>query len=80
MNNRIKQISRDVWGWSEDQTYSNSDEFSDIWEAEFAKRILQEALEQVDKLIDSLDNDGDNIEAIGASWAALAIAKHFGLE
>ena len=42
MNDRIKQISNEVWEWSDSQEYKGVDEFSEIWEAEFARRIVQE--------------------------------------
>lgn len=44
MNERIKQISDQVWEWAENQEYSEPDQFSDIWETKFAELIVRECM------------------------------------
>lgn len=46
----------------------------------FAKLIVQECLEQIDTVRDGCDEDGDHQQALGADWAGLAVARHFGIE
>lgn len=46
----------------------------------FAKLIVQECLEQIDTVRDGCDKDGDHQQALGADWAGLAVARHFGIE
>jgi len=65
MNERIKQISQEVWEWSDSQEYKGVDEFSEIWEAEFARRIIQECA-------------GVISDRIGPK-SALDILEHFGV-
>lgn len=46
----------------------------------FAELIVKECLSQVDKIRDGLEADGEDQQALGADWAGLAIARHFGVE
>lgn len=46
----------------------------------FAKLIVQECLEQIDTVRDGCDEDGAHQQALGADWAGLAVARHFGIE
>ena len=46
----------------------------------FAELIVRECLVQSDKMRDSLEQDGENEQALGADWAGLAIARHLGVE
>ena len=46
----------------------------------FARLIVQECLSQVDKIRDGLEADSEDQQALGADWAGLAIARHFGVE
>ena len=46
----------------------------------FAKLIVQECLEQIDTVSDGCDEDGEHQQALGADWAGLAVARHFGIE
>ena len=46
----------------------------------FAELIVKECLSQVDKIRDSLEEDNEDQQALGADWAGLAIARHFGVE
>jgi len=43
----------------------------------FAQLIVQECLDQVDKVDDMLEDDK---EKTGVAWVGLAIVKHFGVE
>ena len=55
-------------------------EFTAVFNLEFARLIVRECLAQSDKMRDSLEQDGENEQALGADWVGLAIAKHFGVE
>jgi hypothetical protein len=46
----------------------------------FAELIVQECLEQIDKIRDGCEADNEGQQALGADWAGLAVARHFGLE
>ena len=46
----------------------------------FAELIVRECLSQVDKIRDGLEADSEDQQALGADWAGLAIARHFGVE
>jgi hypothetical protein len=49
-------------------------------QAKFAELIVQECLEQIDTVRDGCDEDGEHQQALGADWAGLAVARHFGIE
>ena len=77
MNERIKELIKQAttieehkWGVS----YDNFDK------EKFAELIVKECLSQVDKIRDSLEEDNEDQQALGADWAGLAIARHFGVE
>ena len=46
----------------------------------FIKLLGEDCLTQVDKVRDGLEADGEKLQALGADWVALAIARYFGLE
>lgn len=46
----------------------------------FAKLIVEECLIQIDSVRDGCDEDGEHQQALGADWAGLAVARHFGVE
>jgi hypothetical protein len=46
----------------------------------FAELIVRECLEQIDKIRDGCEDDGEDQQALGADWAGLAVARHFGVE
>ena len=46
----------------------------------FVELIVKECLSQVDKIRDGLEADSEDQQALGADWAGLAIARHFGVE
>jgi hypothetical protein len=46
----------------------------------FAKLIVEECLTQIDTVRDGCDEDGEHQQALGADWAGLAVARHFGIE
>ena len=46
----------------------------------FVELVVKECLSQVDKMRDGLEADGEDQQALGADWAGLAIARHFGVE
>jgi len=39
-----------------------------------------ECLEQIDKIRDRCEADNEDQQALGADWAGLAVARHFGVE
>jgi hypothetical protein len=41
---------------------------------------VKECLEQIDKIRDGHKADNEDEQALGASWAGLAVARHFGVE
>ena len=83
MNERIRQLweqaakttQGDSW---EEQTKFMVDRKFDV--EHFAELIVRECLSQVDKIRDGLEADGEDQQALGADWAGLAIARHFGVE
>jgi len=46
----------------------------------FAELIVKECLEQIDKIRDGCESDNEDQQALGADWAGLAVARHFGVE
>ena len=54
--------------------------FYDIFNQKFAELIVDECLAQIDTVRDGCDEDGDHQQALGADWAGLAVARHFGVE
>ena len=46
----------------------------------FVELVVKECLSQVDKMRDGLEADSEDQQALGADWAGLAIARHFGVE
>lgn len=78
MNERIKQLADEarIKPMGSSWAYRLADEF----EEEFARLIVKECLSQVDKIRDGLEADGEDQQALGADWAGLAIARHFGVE
>jgi len=71
MNERIKQLAEQA---GLNDAYMNFDH------KYFAQLIVRECLSQVDKIRDGLEADGEDQQALGADWAGLAVARHFGVE
>ena len=71
MNKRIKELL--------DQACVPIGQRNQVLE-KFAELIVQECLSQVDKIRDGLEADSEDQQALGADWAGLAIARHFGVE
>ena len=46
----------------------------------FALLIVKECLEQIDLIRDGCEADNEVQQALGADWAGLAVARHFGVE
>ena len=76
MNERIRELMAEV-GMSVDYL-TNTKQIVLI--EKFAELIVQECLSQVDKIRDGLEADSEDQQALGADWAGLAIARHFGVE
>ena len=75
MNEKIKQLAEQA-GYSKDFLAiglpNNMEKFAEL--------IVRECLSQVDKIRDGLEADSEDQQALGADWAGLAIARHFGVE
>ena len=56
------------------------DEWIKQYNYNLARLIVKECLSQVDKIRDGLEADGEDQQALGADWAGLAVARHFGVE
>jgi hypothetical protein len=46
----------------------------------FGDLIVGECLDQIDTIRDGCEADHENQQALGADWAGLAVARHFGFE
>ena len=79
MHPRIEALAIEAAGKGYD-TFATSDFDSQAKVEKFAQLILQDCLHQIDKLVESFDKDGEDQQALGATWAIMAIARHFGLE
>ena len=84
MNEQIKKLAKDHLvrdertesGWQECHKY----EFDESELEKFAELIIKECLEQIDKIRDGCEADNEDQQALGADWAGLAVARHFGVE
>ena len=75
----ISQAQKEVWG---NNPYNGSPEFEgyELDAEKFAELIVRECLEQIDKIRDGCEDDGEDQQALGADWAGLAVARYFGVE
>ena len=82
MNERIKQLAEQAnIGLFEDKSFGwNVIAGTDQHLSKFAELIVRECLSQVDNIRDSLEEDNEDQQALGADWAGLAIAQHFGVK
>jgi len=69
MNNRIKLLEPQCWEHNEFGLNFNYEKFAEL--------IVRECLAQVDNIREGCEVDK---QALGAYWAGLAIAKHFGVK
>jgi hypothetical protein len=77
----LQRLEREAEKTTLDMPASLDDlELTAVFNLEFARLIVRECLAQSDKMRDSLEQDGENEQALGADWVGLAIAKHFGVE
>ena len=82
MNERIKELHDKA------RQFYLQDEYLDLplkqmhtlVEEKFADLIVRECLEQIDKIRDGLEADNEDQQALGADWAGLAVARHFGVD
>ena len=51
-----------------------------FYREKFAELIVKKCLEQIDKIRDGCEDDSEYQQALGAAWAGLAVARHFGVE
>ena len=81
MNHRILELAEhcDFYVGNEHSDASHEEQ-QRLFLEKFAQLIVLECLTQVDKIRDGLERDGEDEQALGADWAGLAIARHFGVE
>ena len=89
MNERIKELAEQAERLAEDELahlervhnrlYSFT-EGREIYNQKFAELIVRECMEQIDKMRDGFEADNEDQQALGADWAGLAVARHFGVE
>jgi hypothetical protein len=80
MNERIKEL----WETSDEIKVCYPEQGSPVSVSaetleKFAELIINDCLACADRMADSLEKDEAYKEALGASWAALAIARRYGL-
>ncbi len=89
MNERIRELADQAWDYALDHETVNgkaafgsfiNKNFSDLLLEKFAELIVKECLEQIDTVRDGCEEDGEHQQALGADWAGLAVARHFGIE
>ena len=83
MNEKIKQFGEQAIHYAASRPMSelkDRDLYLDNLFEKFAELIVKECLSQVDKIRDGLEADSEDQQALGADWAGLAIARHFGVE
>jgi hypothetical protein len=80
MNERFKELSGRALDLAVPETWTTLD--ADQL-ARYSKKLVEltvmECLELADNMADSLEKDEAHKEALGASWAALSIARRFGV-
>jgi len=76
MNERVKELVEQAGLLGPTSRIGNSHEAAE----KFAELIVRECLEQIDKIRDGCEDDGEDQQALGADWAGLAVARHFGVE
>ena len=81
MKQRIKEIASQVLDELVPETWVALG-YDKIKEIQFrtSELIVRECLEQIDKIRDGCEDDGEDQQALGADWAGLAVARHFGVE
>lgn len=81
MNHRILELAEhcDFYVGNEHSDASHEEQ-QRLFLEKFAQLIVLECLTQVDKMRDAFEADGEDEQALGADWAGLAIARHFGVE
>ena len=83
MNEKIKQLAEQAIHYAASRPMpelKDRDLYLDNLFEKFAELIVRECLSQVDKIRDGLEADSEDQQALGADWAGLAIARHFGVE
>tara|TARA_R110000822_G_scaffold117563_1_gene249864 strand:+ start:3380 stop:3652 length:273 start_codon:yes stop_codon:yes gene_type:complete len=87
MNERIKQLAlaafqpiNDIASEGVADFHTFNQPWFQLYNKQFAELIVKECLEQIDKIRDGHKADNEDEQALGASWAGLAVARHFGVE
>ncbi len=79
MNQRIKKLAEQAGINLPDDSAYNGHIYNNAVER-FAQLIVAECLEQIDKIRDGCEADHESQQALGADWAGLAVARHFGVK
>ena len=77
MNKRLRELVRKA---GLDDSDFPIEDWDNVPLSKFAQLIVQECLAQADKIRDGCEVDDESQQALGADWAGLAIARHFGVE
>ena len=77
MNERLRELLKQSTNPPWDGEQGPMNEFN---KEKFAELIVRECLSQVDKIRDGCEADNEDLQALGADWAGLAVARHFGVE
>ena len=80
MNERIRELAEQAADGMLSYDAEGEWRLSEREVKKFAELIVKECLSQVDKIRDGLEADSEDQQALGADWAGLAIARHFGVE
>jgi hypothetical protein len=83
MNKRIKELVKQAGLEFDNDSALESEPIYYITQKDlekFAELIVKECLEQIDKIRDGCESDNEDQQALGADWAGLAVARHFGVE
>ena len=84
LNPVVQKLAEQAKGFVDLNQHVGSDNGCMIYTYEglnqFAELIVRECLEQIDKIRDGCEADKEYQQALGADWAGLAVARHFGVK
>ena len=72
----LEYLVRELWTF----TQEDLERFAALVAEREREACAKECLEQIDKIKDGLEEDNQAEQALGADWAGLAVARHFGVE
>ena len=80
MNERIRELAEQAGFKSVGELFGQSVLEYAVPLEKFALLIVLECLEQIDLIRDGCEADNEDQQALGADWAGLAVARHFGVD